>query len=73
LEAASGIEPLKRVLQTLALTTWLRRHKRHGLEGQEAGELTAVVLGAANKKLIAKSKKAINLECLKRQARSNRE
>ena len=39
MEAASGIEPLKRVLQTLALATWLRRRKRRGLESREAIKL----------------------------------
>ena len=39
LEAASGIEPLKRVLQTLALATWLRRREEHELEGLEAIKL----------------------------------
>ena len=32
LEAASGIEPPKKVLQTFALATWLRRHKIDWLE-----------------------------------------
>jgi hypothetical protein len=39
LEAAGGIEPPKKVLQTLALATWLRRHERLGLESLEARKL----------------------------------